>query len=175
MIRKHVDKNDTIYSVCIDLSKAIDSVSHQVLMVEFNLIGFIDDALELNFSFLSHRSQQIVINSTVPDIIVTYQGVPQGTVLEPSLFGIYINDITKYMQEECRIIQNADDCLTYSANPKPDIAFEKLQIYLESLENWFRSNQLSLNASKTEFIRFTTPKITVSNSQPISCRFRYKT
>ena len=57
--------------------------------------------------------------------------------------------------------------MIYSANPKPDIAFENLQICLEKLENYFRSNQLTLNASKTEFIRFSTPKITVSNSQLI--------
>ena len=89
-IRKHVDENDTIYSVCIDLSKAFDSVSHQVLLDKLNLIGFNDDALELIFSFLSHRSQQVVLNKTVSDIIKTYQGVPQGTVLGPLLFNIYI-------------------------------------------------------------------------------------
>ena len=166
-IRKHVDENDTIYSVCIDLSKAFNSVSHQVLMNELKLIGFNDDSLELIFGFLSHRSQQVNINNTVSDIIETYQGVPQGTVLGPSLFNIYINDITKYISEECKIIQYSDDCLIYSANPKPDIAFENLQLRLENLENCFRSNQLTLNGSKTEFIQFTTPKMTVSNSQLI--------
>ena len=166
-IRKHVDENDTIYSVCIDLPKAFDSVSHQILMNKLKLIGFNDDALELIFSFLSHTSQQVVINNTVSDIIETFQGVPQGTVLGPLLFNICGNDITKYISEECKIIQYADDCLIYSANPKPDIAFENLQICLENLENHFRSNQLTLSASKTEFIRFTTPKMTVSNSQLI--------
>ena len=137
------------------------------MLDKLNLIGFNDDALELIFGFLSHRSQQVVINITVSDIIETYQGVPQGTVLGPLLFNIYINDITKYISEECRIIQYADDCLTYRGNPKPDIAFENLQISLEKLENYFRSNQLTLNATKTEFIRFSTPKMTVSNSQHI--------
>ena len=140
-IRKHVDNNDSIYSVCIDLSKAFDSVSHQILMDKLKLIGFNDDALELIFSFLSHRSQQVVINNTVSGIIETLQGVLQGTVLGPLLFNIYINDITKYISEECRIIQYADDCLIYSANLKPDIAVENLQICLENLENFFRSNQ----------------------------------
>ena len=133
-------------------------------MNKLKLIGFNGDALELIFSFLSHRSQQVVINNTVYDIIETYQGVPQGTVLGPLLFNIYINNITKYTSEECKIIQYADDCLIYSANPKPDIAFENLQVCLENQENFSRSNQLTLNASKTEFIRFTTQKMTVSNS-----------
>ena len=116
----------------MDLSKVFDSVSPQILLDKLNLIGFNDDALELIFSFSSHRSQQVVINNTVSDIIETYQGVPQGTVLGPLLFNIYINDITKRISEECRIIQYTDDCLIYSANPKPDIAFEKLQIRLEN-------------------------------------------
>ena len=132
-----------------------------------NLISFNDVALELIFSFLSHRSKQVFINITVSDIIETLQGELQGTVLGPLIFNIYINDITKYIPEEGRIIQYANDCLMYSANPKPDIAFESLQTCLEILKNYFRSNQLTLNASKTKFIRFTTPKMTVSNSQLI--------
>ena len=157
-IRKHVDENDTIYSVCIDLSKAFDSVSHQILMNKLKYFGFNDNALKLTFSFLSHKSKQVVTNNMVSDIIETYQGVPQGTVLGPLLFNIYINDITKYISEECKITQYADDCLIYSANPKPDIVFANLQECLENLENYFRSNRLTLNASKTKFIRFTTPK-----------------
>ena len=160
-------KTILFFSICIDLSKAFDSVSHQILLDKLNLIDFNDDALELIFSFLSHRSQQVVINNTVSDIIETYQGVPQGTVLGPLLFNIYINDITKYISEECRIIQYADDCLIYSANPKPGIAFEYIKICLEELENNFWSNQLTLIATKTEFILFSTPKMTVSNSQLI--------
>ena len=131
------------------------------------LIGFNDDALPLNFSFLSHRREQVVINNTVSDFIETFQGVPQGTVLGPLLFNTYNTDITKHISEECRIIQYADDCSVYSANPKSDSAFENLQISVKNLEKYFRSNQVTLNASKTELLRFTTPKMTVSNIQLI--------
>ena len=131
------------------------------------LIGFNDDALTLNFSFLLHRREQVVINNTVSDFIENFQGVPQGTVLGPLLFNTYNTDITKHISEECRIIQYADECSVYSANPKFDIAFENLQISVKNVEKYFRSNQVTLNASKTELIRFTTPKLTVSNNQLI--------
>ena len=94
-IRKHVDNNEGNYSGCIDLSKAFDSVSRQILMDKLKLIGFNDDALEPLFSFLSHRSQQVVIINTVSDTTETFQGVPRGTVLGLLRFNIYINDITK--------------------------------------------------------------------------------
>ena len=106
-------------------------------MNDLKLIGFEDDALELIFSFSSQRSQQLVINNTVSNIIEIYQGVPQGTVHRPLLFNIYINDITKYISEECKIIQNADNCLKYSANPEPDIAFVSFQICLEKIQKGF--------------------------------------
>ena len=102
---------------------------------QIEVVRLEDDALELNFSFFSHRSQQVVINNTVSDIIETFQGVPQGTVLGPLLFNIYINDITKYISGEWRIIHYADDCLIYSTNPKPDNPLENIQICLENLEN----------------------------------------
>ena len=64
-ILKHVDNNESIHSECINLSKAFDYVAHQTSMDKLKLIGFNDNALTLNFSFLSHRREQIVINNTV--------------------------------------------------------------------------------------------------------------
>ena len=85
-------------------------------MDKLKLFGFKHDALKTTFSFLSDRSQHVVINSTVYDIIETLQGVPQGTVHGPLPFNIYFNYITKYISKECKIIQYADDCLIYSEN-----------------------------------------------------------
>ena len=72
-------------------------------MEKLNLIGFNDAALELIFNILSHRSQQVVINNTVSDLIETYQVVPQITLLGPLLLNIYVNDITNYISEDCRL------------------------------------------------------------------------
>ena len=66
-------------------------------MEKVKLIGFNHDALEQIFRILSHRSQQVFINKTVSDSIETFQGVPQGRVLGPLFFNIYIIDITKYI------------------------------------------------------------------------------
>ena len=92
-----MDTNDSIYSVCKDLSKSLDSVSHQILMNKLKVIGFNDDALGPISNFLSHRSQPVVINYTVSELIEFFQGLPQGTVLGPLVFNIYINYSTKYI------------------------------------------------------------------------------
>ena len=82
-ICKQLDNYDSSYSVCIDLSKALDSISHQILMNKLKFIGFNDEALTLIFGFLSHRSQPVVTNNTVSDFNGTFQGVSQETVLGP--------------------------------------------------------------------------------------------
>ena len=117
------------------LSKAFASVSHQILMDKLNLIGFNDDALESIFSFLSRRSQQIVINNTVSDIIETYQGVRQGTVLGPLLL---TSTLTIFKISEIAELPNTPMTVLYSANPKLDIACENLKICLENFENYCR-------------------------------------
>ena len=162
-----MDQNHSVYSVCIDLSKAFDFVSYKIWIDKLKYFGFKDESLKLLSSFLSHRSHKVVFKITVSDIIETVQDVPQGTLLGPLLFNIFITDVTKYISKERRVIQYVDDCLLYPGNPRPDIAIENLQVCLENLESFSRSNQVTLKASKTEFINFLSPKMKVSNKQLI--------
>ena len=110
-----MDQNNYVYSACIVPPGAFNSVSRLFLMNKLKLFSFKADALKLHFSVSSHRNQQVVINNTVLDIIEIVQGVPQVTRLGPLLFNIYFDNFPKYISKECRIIQDADDCLIYSA------------------------------------------------------------
>ena len=92
------------------------------------------------------------------DWIELKQGVPQGTILGPLLFNLYVNDLTGQITEDARIIQYADDCLLFCSHQDPDIALQCLQTNILKLESSFRSHQLNLNGSKTGFITFSRQK-----------------
>ena len=139
---------------------------HQILVDKLKFISFKDNARKL-ISGIYHTEANKSILTIRYLTSSKLQDVPQGTLLVPLLFDIYVKKLTNCFSKECKIIQYADDNLVYSANQMPDIAIESLKICLEILESYFRSNQLTLNASKTEFMRFTTPELTVSNNHLI--------
>ena len=76
-----------------------------------------------------------------------------------------MNDITNCITNNCKIILYADDCLIYSADPRPDIALKNLQICIANIEKYFQANKLTLNASKTDFICFSGTRTTDDNCQ----------
>ena len=92
------------------------------------------------------------MNGVKVDWIELKQGVPQGTILGPLLFNLYVNDLTGQITEDARIIQYADDCLLFCSHQDPDIALQCLQTIFLKLESYFKSHRLNLNGSKTEFI-----------------------
>lgn len=150
-----VDSGAAAAAVFLDLAKAFDTISHEILLQKLEKMGIRGNANALFRSYLSNRKQQVKIKDTVSDILHNKWGVPQGSVLGPILFLVYINDLSQ-LNNDCLIISFADDTVIYfSANTWAEI-YQKISKKLKDVTNWLNSNLLTLNIEKTKCIPFTS-------------------
>ena len=135
----------------LDLKKAFDTVDHEILLGKLNAYGISGMAGNWFRSYLSERQQTCVINGRSSNSRFVRCGIPQGTILGPLLFLIYINDLPNCLTYS-RARMFADDTnLTYASNNIYDIN-NKFNEDLASVAEWLSANKLTLNQSKTEFM-----------------------
>ena len=153
--------------VLIDLKKAFDTVDHQILLKKMEHYGIKGDALTLLTSYLSARTQKCQVNGFVSSERDIKCGVPQGSILGPLFFLIYINDLPTCLNKtEARLF--ADDTNITAAGKTLNEVENAVNSDLENLQNWLIANKLSLNVTKTEFILIGSNQILKigSNCQP---------
>ena len=146
-VRKSLDDGQYSCGVFIDLQKAFGTVDHKILLKKLELYGIRGIANRWFKSYLS-ISQYVVVNGEESSRQEILFGVPQGSVLGPLLFIIYINDLANAIIFSQTTLFADDTCLVYSNNSLRKI--EKcLNIDLRRLFKWLCSNKISLNVSKT--------------------------
>jgi hypothetical protein len=140
----------------IDLSKAFDSVSHPILLEKMLTLGIRDRELHLISSYLSNRSQVVKVNGSYSKPLIMNRGVPQGSVLGPLLFVIFMNDFKNVLSstpvlyaDDVTMILTHNDC--YSLNTE-------LNQEMEKAVDWFNRNELSMNHCKTMKLFFSLNK-----------------
>ena len=139
-----MENKDSVLSVFLDLSKALDTIDHQILLYKLEFYGIRGTPLKWFKSYLSNRKQYVKYNNSdllQRDIIY---GIPQGSILGPLLFCV----------EHCKTILFADDATIYKTGKQVNNIYEDMNKELQILADWFRANKLSLNISKTKCMLF---------------------
>ena len=132
-LAKGLNDRQQIDAVLLDFSKAFDKVPHRRLATKLHHYGVRGSTLSWIEDFLSDRSQRVVIDGEKSSTALVSSGVPQGTVMGPLLFLVYINDLPGRVNSTTRLF--ADDCLMYRTISK-DEDVEQLQTDLDSLQRW---------------------------------------
>ena len=156
--RKAVDNRYYVGSVFLDLRKAFDCVDHRILLLKLAKYGIRYGVLRWFECYLQNRFQRVCINGNVsgwrslPSV-----GVPQGSVLGPLLFMLYINDLPRVVSG-ASIFLYADDTLVYAASPSIGSLQSILQRVLNEIAKWMISNRISLNVSKSVSMLIGVPQ-----------------
>ena len=156
-----LDHQKQVDLILLDFSKAFDTVPHQRLLAKLRHYGINGNCYNWIQTWLTRRSQSVVLDSISSSPVPVLSGVPQGTVLGPLMFLLYINDITQGINSPLRLF--ADDCLLYRViNSIGDTS--RLQEDLNRLSEWADIWQLRFNITKCTVIRCTRSMTPFNNN-----------
>ncbi len=137
-------------SVFCDLSKAFDVIDHTILLKKLKFYGIRGIVNDWFRDYLTNRYQYVEIENSKSTLLPIDCGVPQGSILGPLLYLIYVNDIAN--STNGTILSFADDTSLVLSNSNPYVLYNDANIAMNNLYQWFCANKLSLNASKTKYI-----------------------
>ena len=162
-ITKAMANKEHVLGLFFDLSKAFDTLNHGILLQKLHSYGIRGNALSWVKDYLSNRQQYVTFNGTNSGFLPITCGVPQGSILGPLLFLLYINDISK-TSSLLDFVLFADDTNIFYSHPNLNTLVNTLNTELPKISSWFKCNKLSLNINKTHFMHF---KQTTANTAEI--------
>ena len=160
------DRRHYSLSIFLDLSKAFDTVDHNILLTKLHHYGIRGIEYSWFKSYLEKRKQYVSYNECKSELDYLTHGVPQGSILGPLLFLLYINDII-HSSIIFKFVLFADDSTLYFSHPSLDSLITIVNDELENVRKWIISNKLTLNLDKTHYIIFHRKKDIPINRPPI--------
>ena len=139
-INDNLEKNYFTLGVFIDLSKAFDTVDHQILISKLKNYGIEGNNLNWFKNYLQNRKQYLILNKYETSFGSIKCGVPQGSILGPLLFLIYVNDLCN-ASDILDPIMFADDTNLFLSHQNINILFNKFNEELQKIETWFKANK----------------------------------
>lgn len=156
-INDNFKANKLTLGIFLDLSKAFDTVDHSILLKKMEAYGITGKTLDLFTSYLSNRLQYISYENKSTDMLEVKCGVPQGSILGPLLFLIYVNDLAN-VSSLLKPIMFADDTNLFFSHKNIKTLFETVNHELIKIAEWLKANKLSLNVDKTTYTLFHKPR-----------------
>ena len=150
--KRALGKGEYVSALFMDLSKAFDRINHDLLIAKLKAYGFSKEALKLMKSYLKNRKQKVQINNKFSSERDVIAGVPQGSIDDPLLFNLFINDLTFFI-EQCTLGNYADDNNLYLISGEDkELIKSMLSSDFMIVEDWFFKNCMILNPEKCYFM-----------------------
>ena len=149
---KTLDRGGETGAALADLSKAFGCIGHNLLIAKLNAYGFEKQSINFIYSYLTKRKQRMKVDSAVSLWEMLFSGVPQGSVLGPLLFNIYICDMFFKTQANIDFAGYPDDNTPYTYSSDIKNVLYNLQGPLEKMRHWFSTNNLVANAGKCHLL-----------------------
>ena len=162
-ITSNIEQNLYTMVMLLDFKKAFDSVDHLILLNKLNHYGIRGQALNLIKNYLMNRRQQVVYNGVISQVQTITTGVPQGSILGPLFFLVYINDLPKISPSTDFLIF-ADDTTSIESNKNIETLFHTANDTVRKLDHWCSVNKIALNKQKTKYLLYY-PRKTPENKK----------